>query len=410
VIYKLLIIEDTPTIAKVQKHIGLKIGFEVDVATSLAEAIELIEHNNYFCSVVDFVLPDAPDGEAIPLTIGAEIPTIVMTGKLDNSTRDYVSQYPIVDYITKESHQAYRYLETQLTRLPKNKDVRILIVDDSLATRNHLNNLLVRHKYKVSQAADGELALEQLELNPDIKVIITDNEMPVMDGITLTGKIRKKFNNDEKIVIGISGSKDNHVSARFLKSGANDYLRKPFYPEEFYCRLGQNIEMMDNIATIKKQANSDYLTKLPNRRYFFEQAKMLSNIQKSNNCPLILAMIDIDHFKSINDKLGHDVGDEVLKGLAQIFMKLFADQLIARLGGEEFAIYFDNIDFSSAKKRLESFRVHLEQTKIYDVSFTISIGLTQQANYDIDEVLKIADQYLYTAKESGRNILICDDS
>jgi len=409
VTYKLLIIEDTPTIAKVQKHIGLKIGFEVDVATSLAEAIELIEHNDYFCSVVDFVLPDAPEGEAIPLTIGAEIPTIVMTGKLDNNTRDYVSRYPIVDYITKESHQAYRYLETQLTRLPKNKGVHILIVDDSLATRKHLNNLLIRHKYKVAQAADGELALEQLEIHPDIKVIITDNEMPVMDGITLTGQIRKKFNNDEKIVIGISGSKDNHVSARFLKSGANDYLRKPFYPEEFYCRLGQNIEMMDNIATIRKQANSDYLTQLPNRRYFFEQAQEIAKIQKSNNRPLVLAMIDIDHFKSINDNLGHDVGDEVLKGLAKIFMKLFSDQLIARLGGEEFAIYFDNIEFSSAKKRLESFRAHLAQTKIYDVAFTISIGLTQQNNYDIDEVLKIADQHLYTAKESGRNILICDE-
>jgi len=409
VTYKLLIIEDTPTIAKVQKHIGLKIGFEVDVATSLAEAIELIEHNDYFCSVVDFVLPDAPEGEAIPLTIGAEIPTIVMTGKLDNNTRDYVSRYPIVDYITKESHQAYRYLETQLTRLPKNKGVHILIVDDSLATRKHLNNLLIRHKYKVAQAADGELALEQLEIHPDIKVIITDNEMPVMDGITLTGQIRKKFNNDEKIVIGISGSKDNHVSARFLKSGANDYLRKPFYPEEFYCRLGQNIEMMDNIATIRKQANSDYLTQLPNRRYFFEQAQEIAKIQKSNNRPLVLAMIDIDHFKSINDNLGHDVGDEVLKGLAKIFMKLFSDQLIARLGGEEFAIYFDNIEFSSAKKRLESFRGHLAQTKVYDVAFTISIGLTQQNNYDIDEVLKIADQHLYTAKESGRNILICDE-
>lgn len=407
---KLLIIEDTPAIAKVQKHIGLKIGFEVDVATSLAEAIELIEYNDYFCSVVDFVLPDAPHGEAIPLTIGAEIPTIVMTGKLDNSTRDYVSRYPIVDYITKESHQAYRYLETQLTRLPKNKEVRILIVDDSLATRNHLNNLLLRHNYKVAQAADGEMALKQLDIYPDIKVVITDNEMPVMDGITLTSQVRKKFNNDEKIVIGISGSKDNHVSARFLKSGANDYLRKPFYPEEFYCRLGQNIEMMDNIATIRKQANSDYLTQLPNRRFFFEQAKELAKVQKSNNRPLILAMIDIDHFKSINDNLGHDVGDEVLKGLAKIFMTLFSDQLIARLGGEEFAIYFDNIDFSSVRKRLESFRAHLEQTKIYDVAFTISIGLTRQNNYDIDEVLKIADQHLYTAKESGRNILISDES
>lgn len=120
-------------------------------------------------------------------------------------------------------------------------------------------------------------------------------------------------------------------------------------------------------------------------------------------------MIDIDHFKAINDNLGHDVGDEVLKGLAKIFMTLFSDQLVARLGGEEFAIYFDNINFESVRNRLESFRSHIEEITIHDVSFTISIGLTQQANYDIDEVLKIAEQHLYTAKESGRNIVISDE-
>ena len=267
---KLLLIEDNPSISKIQRHVALRIGYQVDVADSLAAAINLIEVNDYFCAVVDYVLPDAPGGEAIPLTIGASIPTIVMTGKLDDKTRDTVMRYPVVDYITKESRQAYLYLETQLKRLPRNEDVRVLIVDDSKNTRNYIKNLLLRHKYLIAQASDGEMALEQLEKFDDIKVIITDNEMPNVNGTALTSKIREKFNSEDKVIIGISGTDDNRVSANFLKNGADDYLRKPFYPEEFYCRVSQNLDMQENIATIRRQANSDYLTGLPNRRYFFE--------------------------------------------------------------------------------------------------------------------------------------------
>ncbi|MBE0364485.1 hypothetical protein PULV_a2832 [Pseudoalteromonas ulvae UL12] len=410
--HKLLIIEDNQSIAKVQKHIGVKIGFDVDVAYSLAEAITLIEHNNYFCAVVDYVLPDAPTGEAIPFTIGADIPTIVMTGKIDSQTRDTVLRYPIVDYITKENRQAYHYLETQLRRLPKNEHVRILVVDDSAATRNHLTNLLNRHNYLVAVAKDGIEGLAQLEAYTDIKVVITDNEMPNMDGITLTSKIRQEYSNEDLAVIGISSTKDNQMSAKFLKNGANDYLSKPFHPEEFYCRLSQNIEMLDAIATIRLQANSDYLTNLPNRRYFFEsvQEQLTKNLEQQQG--ITLAMIDIDHFKAINDNYGHDAGDDVLKGLADFFKQHFPEALVARLGGEEFAIFFANHTYQEAQQQLEIFRSEVDKhspTFSQDnIHFTLSVGVTHQLKTRVDEILKVADLHLYTAKESGRNIVIAD--
>ena len=410
--HKLLIIEDNQSIAKVQKHIGTKIGFDVDVAFSLEQAITLIEEHDYFCAVVDYVLPDAPSGEAIPFTIGADIPTIVMTGKIDNQTRDTVLRYPIVDYITKENRQAYQYLETQLRRLPKNEHVRILVVDDSAATRNHLTNLLNRHNYLVALAKDGVEGLEQLKQHNDIKVVITDNEMPNMDGITLTSKIRQIYSNEDLAVIGISSTKDNQMSAKFLKNGANDYLSKPFYPEEFYCRLSQNIEMLDAIATIRLQANSDYLTNLPNRRYFFESVQEQLTKRFEQQQGITLAMIDIDHFKAINDNYGHDAGDEVLKGLADFFKQHFSDALVARLGGEEFAIFFADSTYQEAQTQLEDFRIAVDkQSPTFSqahIQFTLSIGVTHQLNNSVDDILKIADQHLYTAKESGRNIVIAD--
>ncbi|WP_404821547.1 response regulator [Pseudoalteromonas prydzensis] len=280
---KILIIEDTPTIARVQKHIAIKVGYDADIADSLAQAKELISKNRYFCAVVDFILPDAPQGEAVPCTIAAEIPTIVMTGNIDLKTRNTVEKYPIIDYITKENKQAYLYLEKQLQRLPRNENVKVLVVDDSVATRRHICNLLKRHKYQILEANDGVEALAMLEHTPDIAVIITDNEMPNMNGDELCSEIRRLYSNDEKAIIGISGSDTSHLSARFLKNGANDYLRRPFNNEEFYCRLSQNVDMLEQITTIRLQANTDYLTKLPNRRYFFEETTK-SFLNSDNKC------------------------------------------------------------------------------------------------------------------------------
>nr|WP_306272167.1 response regulator [Pseudoalteromonas carrageenovora] len=407
---KILIIEDTPTIARVQKHIALKAGYDVDIAESLAQAKELLSSNAYFCAVVDFILPDAPTGEAVPCTIAAEIPTIVMTGNIDQQTRDTVEKYPIIDYITKENKQAYQYLEKQLLRLPRNESVKVLVVDDSTSTRRYICSLLARHKYQTIEAKDGVEALKMLEASPDITVIITDNEMPNMNGDELCTQIRSLYSNDEKAIIGISGADSSALSSLFLKNGANDYLHKPFNSEEFYCRLSQNVDMLEQIATIKRQANTDYLTNLPNRRYFFEEAeKSLKQIKRTNGDGA-LAMLDIDHFKSINDTYGHDVGDEVLKGLSICFKKYFKKHLVARLGGEEFAVYFIDVEKQEALKRLEGFRYFIEanshEFSSAKIKFTISIGFVSGPVYKIDELLKQADLKLYDAKETGRNKVV----
>ncbi|GMM86493.1 diguanylate cyclase [Pseudoalteromonas sp. MTN2-4] len=407
---RILIIEDTPTIARVQKHIAVSSGYEADIAESLAQTKELLENNSYFCAVVDFILPDAPNGEAIHYTVNSDIPTIVMTGNLDNQTRETVEKYPIIDYITKENKQAYQYLKKQLMRLPRNEYVKVLVVDDSRQTRNYISSLLVRHKYKVMEACDGIEALEVLKQNPDISVVITDNEMPNMNGEDLCSEIRLQYSNDEKAIIGISSSNALHLSARFIKRGANDYLRKPFNAEEFYCRLSQNVDMLEYIATIKRQANSDYLTGLPNRRYFFEFTNKSLKQKAALNNEVGLAMIDVDHFKAINDNYGHDAGDDVLKALAQAFESHFPGQLTARLGGEEFAVYFANATEEESLSLLDKFRDYLDThsaglTK-HNIHFTVSIGLCRAVSKSVDSLIKEADIKLYEAKHSGRNKVI----
>ncbi|WP_105167499.1 GGDEF domain-containing response regulator [Pseudoalteromonas sp. T1lg23B] len=404
---RILIIEDTPTIAKVQKHIALSCGYEADIAGSLAQAKTLVADHQYFCAVVDFILPDAPKGEAIPFTVENEIPTIVMTGNIDSRTRETVDKYPIIDYITKENKQAYQYLKNQLNRLPRNENVKVLVVEDSRHSRMYICSLLERHKYQILEASDGIEGLEMLKQNPDISVIIADNEMPRMNGEELCAEIRRLYSNEDKVIIGVSGSNAPHLSARFLKSGANDYLCKPFNAEEFYCRLSLNVDMLDHIATIRLQANTDYLTKLPNRRYFFEQANREQKIHTVKQLDSRLAMIDIDHFKRINDNYGHDVGDDVLSSFAALFEKFFPNQLAARMGGEEFVVYFTENTAEQSLKALELFRQYVELNSAsftqHQVPFTVSIGFVSALEPKIDELLKIADQKLYEAKEQGRN-------
>lgn len=407
---KVLIIEDTPTIAKVQKHIATSVGYIADVATTVAEAKILIQDNRYFCAVVDFILPDAPNGEAIAVTIKADIPTIVMTGNIDEVTRTTVERYPIIDYITKESKQAYNYLRKQLQRLPKNEHISVLVVDDSISARHFIKALLLRQKYNVFEAVDGADALKVLEQNPEISVVITDFEMPTLNGAELCIEIRRKHNDEDIAIIGISSSDRAQLSARFIKSGANDYLRKPFNNEEFYCRLSQNVDTLEHIATIRRQANTDYLTDLPNRRYFFEEAAKHLKVDQKNQVMPYLAMMDIDHFKKINDNYGHDAGDALLKALSSILQEFFPNELVARMGGEEFIIQFKSLRANDARTKLQTFLDYIEKNSAsftsYQIPFTISAGLSNSELYNIDLLIKEADLKLYKAKEGGRNRLV----
>ena len=126
------------------------------------------------------------------------------------------------------------------------------MIDDSKVFRSYICQLLKVHQYNVIEACDGKEALERIDEHPDIKMVITDCSMPNMDGFELTKVIRSKYARDELAVIGISAHDDKILKAQFIKSGANDFITKPFVTEEFYCRVGQNIETLENIIRFKQ--------------------------------------------------------------------------------------------------------------------------------------------------------------
>lgn len=412
---RLLVVEDSKPIATVIRQIARSLKFDVVIATNLAEVEHLLSSDtDFFAATIDYALPDALDGEAIACVLSYGIPSIVMTGKMDDETRQKILSQPVIDYIPKENSQAFLYLKRVLHWQLTNHQNTILVVDDSSAARNHVVELLKRRNFNVVTANNGLQALDKLAQHKNIKMVITDLEMPEMGGIELTNEIRRTYTREQLSVIGISGASNGIHSARFIKNGADDFLRKPFCPEEFYCRIMQNIENLNNITKIQHAANTDYLTDLANRRSFFRTAEQRIKEYVSKTVPYALAMIDIDLFKQVNDNFGHEAGDQVLKVVALYMRKHFSSGLTARLGGEEFAVLLCGLDTDNLYNKIDDFRRDIAVSTIpigeNTISITLSIGVVFDSQESLPMQINQADNALYLAKENGRNQVVVSGS
>jgi PleD family two-component response regulator len=192
-------------------------------------------------------LPGAEQGEALNYLVDVSIPTIVFTGTLQDTTRDKLLSNQIVDYIIKDSVFAVDMLAEAVCRFLTNHHHHVLIVDDSQTARALLTTRLKRYNFKVSAAENGQKALDILKANRDITLMITDYNMPDIDGFELTRRVRAHIGSHQLRIIGVSSSTDRLLSARFLKAGGNDFMMRPFIDEEFYCRVNQNLDTLSQM-------------------------------------------------------------------------------------------------------------------------------------------------------------------
>lgn len=406
---RILIVEDNKALAKLMaRKMEHTVDMDVDIAHSMAEAEDLIEDygDDYFISLLDLNLPDAPYGEIVDFVISKGILAIVLTGNIDEETKKLFINKDIVDYVYKSNMDDVNYIFSMINRLSKNRNHKVMVVDDSIPVRTKIKNILLSQQFQVFAAAHGEEALAYFKDNPDIKFVLTDYNMPVIDGMELVRQLREKYDKNDLSIIALTSTDDVNVAARFLKIGANDFIIKPFAKEELICRINNTIENMENIATIANFANKDFLTGLSNRRHFFDQ---MNEYLASSNQSFAVAMMDIDFFKKINDTYGHDVGDLVLKALANMLtLEAKGGDILARFGGEEFCIVLKNISKENAVKWFVMLRSKIAKmlvhTKEKDISLTVSIGVCfPDTKIKINDMLEFADKALYQAKENGRN-------
>ena len=413
---RILIIEDNKTLAKlIAKKLSEALDFEVDVAYTLKEAKLFLKMYKYFVCLLDINLPDAPNGEVVDYVLSKNQHAIVLSGNIDKDFRKKMLQKNIIDYVNKGGVNDINYIINTIQRLYKNQQYKVLVVDDSMVIRKQMKGMLDNLFFKVITVAHGEEALGMLEAHPDISLVVTDYNMPVMNGLELTNEIRKTYKKDELGIIALSSNEDEEINAMFLKSGANDYITKPFSKEEFSCRINNTIEALENLNIVLNHANRDFLTGLYNRRYFFSAMQDYIDEIADSAEKYAVAMIDIDHFKKVNDTYGHDTGDKVIIHLSEILTsRTNHKDTVARFGGEEFCIVLKNVNRFSAADIFERIRDEVEKTTVYsengdEIKFTISIGVVINSGESLEDDINQADMMLYKAKQEGRNRVIMDD-
>ncbi|ACL05447.1 response regulator receiver modulated diguanylate cyclase [Desulfatibacillum aliphaticivorans] len=408
---KVLLVEDSPLFGDTVKA-AIEDEFECQVmwAQTMADAQALLEkHNGDFCvSVLDYNLPDASDGEILDCVLAWNIPSIVFSGIFEDDARDFIWSKRVVDYVLKGGPESIEYLISLIRHIFHARETKVLVVDDSRVFRAMASELLSVRQYQIFQAENGREALEIMEEHPDIRMAIIDYYMPEMDGITLTNELRRRYNRDQLAIIGVSTEGGGMISAQFIKSGANDFLNKPFLTEEFYCRITQNIDLLRHIKRVKELSSRDYLTNLFNRRSFFEYGQKLYASAMRDQTVIAVAMLDVDEFKSVNDSFGHDAGDEVLKTVADTLMESFREtDIVSRFGGDEFCIIMANPDKNEVPALLERIRTAVENKYIevdgQQVNVSISVGACTELCDSLDIMIKKADQMLRQAKRAGKN-------
>jgi len=296
---------------------------------------------------------------------------------------------------------------------------KILIVDDSQQARVAIKESL-KDIFDVFIEADDGLSAIKAFVEEKPGFIITDIEMPSINGYRLISTVRNMEDGKDLPIIMLSGTK-NSLKKKLtgFNLGASDFLMKPFESEELVARVKSLLrtrflldELKEKNALLARLAVTDELTGLYNRRHFFDTVKEQMALGLRHNFKIACLLMDIDHFKKINDTHGHIAGDEVLRRIGSLLNSCKREgELLARFGGEEFIMCLFNTDSASVMRAAERFR-HLIKSFEFssnnhpNLRVTVSIGVAiypQASIITIDELIKAADNALYRSKVEGRD-------
>jgi len=295
---------------------------------------------------------------------------------------------------------------------------RVLIAEDDPVSCHLLKSFLVKWDYDVVVVTDGIAALKILEAEDTPRLAVLDWMMPGMEGVQICQRVREHRNRPYVYVLLLTARSEKRDLLRGLELGADDYLTKPFDSEELRARLlvGERIlNLQDDLIAAREElrfrATHDVLTGIFNRGTVMDalQAELSRQVRERRPCSVIL--VDIDHFKLVNDTYGHLNGDEVLQGVARRLKECVRPyDTVGRYGGEEFLIIASGADARGTLALAERIRSALESvpvvTQAGEVHITASLGAaisTEGRGADPQVLLRLADKALYRAKEQGRN-------
>ena len=404
-----------------------KRGLITDYATNENEAEALLNKDEYQlicvariltsgdCRSFCFHLRSQPESSMIPI--------IVFTASGDLDTESYLALG-----VTEVFHrQDVVALDAYIVRLKttsssnSKRGGKILYIEDSLSVAKLLIKSLEQQGYEVSHFTNGEEALSFYE-NNSFNLVLTDVVLAgIMDGTALVRHIRDMDKNKNSLpvsILAISSYEDNARTLSLFQAGVNDYVRKPVIDQELLARVDNLVlnhrllkELEEQQQHLERIAMTDQLTGLYNRHYLMDVAQKKIASIKRHSVKLSLIVIDIDFFKKINDAHGHTMGDLILTQVGGLFKELTRDEdVVARIGGEEFVILLDACSLKHAFTKAEEIRKALEEANFENLNVTASFGVAQYGEDDKDfgALFMRADKATYLAKDNGRNTVATD--
>ena len=304
----------------------------------------------------------------------------------------------------------------------KLKTFRVLIADDSDLQRVLYKKQVLypdekgEFKFEVYEARSGEEAKKLIDrFKPDL--VLLDYNLPDLKGTDVIRWIEEKGYGDIQVIL-VSSIDNEEVASQGLSLGAEDFVKIPYKPEELRARIKVHLRlrrMLKEREKYRKLSLIDQLTRVPNRRYLFQELRKYFKKHKEEKKPLALIMIDVDDFKKVNDTYGHEVGDEVLKRVAGTISKSVRKfDLVGRYGGEEFIVILPKATMERAidiadriRKNVEAQTFELETGEVIKV--TVSLGVAEfmeDKPRSVNDLVKIADMRMYRAKVSGKNRVV----
>lgn len=375
----------------------------------------------------------------------SHIPVVMVTALSDQSARVEGLESGADDFITKPINDTALFARvrslvrikvlidelrlrdrsgTQLGMSPEqfgtNFDVsgsHIMVIDDDVVQSKRTNDKLTNAGYKVKFFTDHKEGLEHAK-TASLDLILISMQLADIDGLRLATQFKAIEAMRHVPIIMMVDEEEQHLMLKGLDLGVNDYLLSPIDFNEMFARVKTQIRrkkyqeaLKSNYQESVSMAVTDGLTKLYNRHYLDTHLKNLVRQAGETKRPLSVVIMDMDHFKQVNDTFGHDVGDQVLIQLSEIIVRTIRSaDLAARYGGEEFVILMPETDAARAYEASERLRKAVESTPFRitapqeSLSKTISIGYaTMEPNDTPESLLKRADLALYEAKHGGRN-------
>ena len=415
---KILIADDESTIRDLVRRILEDRGYVVLQAADGEEALSLAASGEPDLILLDANMPKLSGFEVCERLRSEpgtqDIPVVMLTGEaatIDKAIEGLRAGADEYLYKPFRKDALLDIIQSNLPDVALSRSAKILIVDDSQVNLQVMQGYLHQTGYRLDMVTNGEDALVMAHEHPP-DIVLLDVQMPGMDGYEVCRRLKQDSRTSSIPVMFVTANAlGDDEMLRGYEFGAVDYLRKPFLREELLARLHVMVRLRQQQAELERQAFLDPLTNLANRRHLANRLSEEFSRAKRHGMALTTLLLDLDHFKNVNDTHGHDAGDEVLRRVGALLADTVRNEdVVGRYGGEEFAFLLPQTPLDPAIQIAEricgavaGLVTDYEGTPI---QVTASIGVANYPMLTVEqprELLRYADEALYKAKSSGRN-------